>query len=339
MSRRPLDHAVVSLVTGDDADQVQAVFGTRSSGDVAQALGEHVRAELGTVIVDVRYTHVSVGVALELALADGQTVVLKALSRRTHARTCAAVEVQRRVAAAGFPAPRPIGPVQARLAASVYLMTACDRGETITYDEGIGELMATEYARLVRLTRDAGDVDVPDGRLPRDRLWPTPHAVLFDIDGTVGTAGPIDAIATAARATLSHHDDEPLVVVHGDWALQNVALRARRLVGVFDWDSITAIPETLAVAGAAAFHQQDWRRGPDGCDHDFYPGPAETLRFAERYEQARGEPFTPAQWQALRAALVTRLAYQARCEHALDPATEGPATKRLFVFAEAFGFR
>jgi hypothetical protein len=129
------------------------------------------------------------------------------------------------------------------------------------------------------------------------------------------------------------------VVAHADWSLQNLAIRKGRLVAVFDWDSVARVPETLAVAGAAAFHQQDWRRGPDACAHDFYPDPPTTLRFVHAYERARGQPFTADQWRALQAALVSRLAYQARCEHAFDPTTEGPAARRLSSFATAFGIR
>jgi hypothetical protein len=105
----------------------------------------------------------------------------------------------------------------------------------------------------------------------------------------------------------------------------------------FDRDGVARVPEALAVAGAAAFHMQDWRYGPDACAHDFFPGLSETRTFFDLHATARGRLWSAPDRERLDVALVLRLAYQARCEHAGDPSSVGPAQQRLKVFATELG--
>lgn len=165
-----------------------------------------------------------------------------------------------------------------------------------------------------------------------ERLWPTPHSVIFDLEGSAASAGEIDAIAERARRALPAMT-QPSVIAHCDWSLQNLAFEGGEIVAVFDWDSVGRLSEAEAVAGAAASHQQDWRGGPDAFAHDFYPGPSTALAFADAYARARARPWSASERRVLDATLVARLAYQARCEHALDPSIRGPALERLLRFA------
>jgi hypothetical protein len=183
------------------------------------------------------------------------------------------------------------------------------------------------YARLLALAPD--EPDLPDGRPPADALWPEPHSVIFDFEGTRDTAGEIDAIGAAARERVLAIDS-PDVVAHTDWARQNVAFRSGRIVTVFDWDSVRRLPEVLAVAGAAAFHSHDWRLGDDDPDFErYWLSVDETLAFVRVVEAERGVRYDP---DELHACLRYRLAYQARCAHAYRPDQEGPAVRRLRSF-------
>ncbi|MEM6993446.1 MAG: hypothetical protein AAF721_23230, partial [Myxococcota bacterium] len=81
----------------------------------------------------------------------------------------------------------------------------------------------------------------------------------------------------------------------------------------------------------------DWSRGPRGDGASFYPGPADTLDFAEIYARVRGHQWSADERRVLHAALVGSLSYQARCAHALNTNDPGPAAHRLRSFAEALG--
>ena len=293
-----------------------------------------MHAGTGQAVLGCVYEYVSVGLTLELALDEGARCVVKATQPRQD--EWAGLWLQDWLAQQGFPAPRVLAGPKRFGGASVHVMESLPRGEAVTYDASVRELMARELARLVSL---AGTIDPwPElaVRAERDeRLWATPHSAIFDIQGTVESAWAIDTIAIAAKDRL-HEGDGPRVIAHCDWSLQNVAFAGGELVAVFDWDNVSITSEVSAVAGAAAFHQQDWRLGPQGAAH-FYPPPAWTLAFVEDYAAARGRAWTDTERALLGPELVYRLGYQARCEHALDPKTVGPAQKRFVQFAEHFG--
>jgi hypothetical protein len=85
------------------------------------------------------------------------------------------------------------------------------------------------------------------------------------------------------------------VVGHGDWESQNIRWRGRRPWVVHDWDSTVAQPEA-AIAGQAA---AVWPAAGG-------PGEAasidQTEQFLSAYEQARSQPWTPAEREARWAA-------------------------------------
>ena len=331
---RPLGD-VLSALTRED-EQVRRVFEGGSADAIEQAIRMLVRRATGAEVDCCRFDFVSVGMTLELELRDGRVVVFKALPYDPSGKRAAATATQAALGDLGFPAPRVLAPLTRCLEADAYLMEACDRGEQVRYDERVRDSMARTLARLVDL---AATIDppplVPERGYVTERLWPTPHSAIFDIEGTEATAGSIDAIAARARERLVDATGR-MVVAHGDWSLQNMAFRGNEIVCVFDWDSVALMPEPLAAASAAAFHQQDWFRTPDAYPHDFYSGPEVAMAFVDAYADARGCVWSRSERRIIEAALVYRLGYQARCEHALDPNQEGPAGARLRRFAEAF---
>lgn len=331
-----LRETLSGIVHDEDDAQVRAVLGN-AAGDLdglAAFVEAAVHAGTGQQVLGCVYQYVSVGVTLELALDGGSRCVVKATRPRPD--EWAALALQDWLAKQGFPAPRVLAGPKRFGDASVHVMESLPRGDTVAYGEPVRDLMARELARLVTL---AGMIDPwPElaVRVHRDaRLWATPHSAIFDFAGTAQTATPIDAIARAAKDRL-HPGDGPRVIAHCDWSLQNIAVEGDELVGVFDWDNVSITSELSAVVGAAAFHQQDWRVGPGGAEH-FYPDPDWTLGFVDSYAAARGRPWAKDEREALGPELVYRLAYQARCEHALEPGAVGPAVRRLLRFATHFG--
>jgi len=333
---RRLEDTARDLLEGDEPEQARRVFGPHNGAEVAAAIESFVEAAVGSSIAHCGFDYVSVGVTLELELSDGRTVVFKAAPHDPSGKRGDAIATQSRLAAHGFPAPAVLSPLTRCLQADAYLMSRGDRGVQVRYGADVLVEMAQTLARLVDMAAAIEPPpDAPVRGYVSERLWPTPHAVIFDIEGTRETAGAIDAIASRARDRLADAGGH-LVLAHGDWSLQNVAFRDGKIVCVFDWDSMALMPEPLIAASAAAFHQQDWVRTPKAYAHDFYPGPDVALAFVDAYAVARGLSWDHRERRLVEAALVHRLGYQARCEHALDPVHKGPAQARLQRFADAF---
>ena len=164
--------------------------------------------------------------------------------------------------------------------------------------------------------------------LARDRLWPEPHNVLFDFDGTAGGAEWIDEIAARARP-LRDAETGPLVVGHGDWSVKHFRFARSRPTVVYDWDSLNTDFETLFVGNAAGTFTDT-----EHLEVDLVPSAEEALAFVREYEAARGAPFTDDERRAVHGAAVYIRAYAARCGHAVG--NRERAASRLDEYADAF---
>ena len=145
----------------------------------------------------------------------------------------------------------------------------------------------------------------------------------------------IDCIASEAKGVLSHGAGE-LVIGHTDWSAQNCRFVDDMIHVVYDWDSLMLDKEPTIVAGAAMTFAFNWLlSGPQ-----IAPSPDEARAFVGEYEEARGAPFTVAEWESITAAATYSLAYGARLEHSLDPARtdypSGGARARLALYGDAF---
>lgn len=351
---RGVDQVLAGVLAGEDRDQARAVLGGAAAEGLAAALVARVRRVTGRAPIACRRAHVSVGVVLELALDGGGACVVKACRPGDDAARRgrrAALRAQARLADAGIPIGRLLDGVAPWGDADAWILAWVDPEEPVRFDASVRDALAVGLARLVRAANPPGvpvDRDLPSGLPVHGGLWPAAHSVIFDLDGTAHApaARRIDAIAAPARAHLAACaaacDAGTLteVVGHGDWARQNVALRGGAVVGIFDADSLIRAPEPVIVAAAAAFHPHDWRLGEADPDYDrYYPGVDETMAFVDAYGAERGVRFVGADAAILRAALVYRLAYQARCAVSLAPDAVPPAAERLWAFAAAFDVR
>jgi hypothetical protein len=233
-----------------------------------------------------------------------------------HDYLAAVMDVQAALADSGYPAPRPlVGPVAVgggHVTAEAMLVR---HGGIDGHDPEVRRALAAGLARFVVVSRghcsQLERVRHPMS-IPKGALYPTPHSPRFDFASTVSGAEWIDALATRARDRLRSLPEGGVVVVHGDWRVENVCVRAGRLVGVYDWDSVHAASEVSAVASAATTFSVDWQQ-PDG---NRFPRPREISAFVSNYEAARGHSFSAVERDRLAATMVASLAYGARCEHA-----------------------
>jgi Ser/Thr protein kinase RdoA (MazF antagonist) len=294
----------------------RAVFGTARPEDLAAAVDDWCREHLGAPIERYEFFESSSGSVHGVVLRDGRSVVVKGhRSTVTRDYLVAVRDVQAALAASGYPAPSPLaGPVAVgggHVTAEVML----DRSPGVDgHDPGVRAALALGLAQFIdlsrphrdRLGRVAHPMRVPDGA-----LYPTPHSPRFDFGSTARGAEWIDTLRSRATKRFRSSTEVPGVVVHGDWRIENLGVRGRRLVGVFDWDSVHVAAETTAVAIAATTFSVDWNQ-PNGRR---FPSVREIGAFVSDYEAARGD-FTSDECDLLAATMVASLAYGARCEHA-----------------------
>src|SRR3954453_1043829 len=277
--------------------------------DYVEALCE---AELGVPVARRLFDAESIAQVHALELADGRRVVVKLL-REEAAYLAAVQDVQRALAASGYPAPRPLfGPraLNGRLAVGEELLVG---GATPDgHDPAVRARIAAELVRLVDAVRDFAQ----RAELQRafytpapGALWPVPHDVRFDFIGTARGAEWIDDIA---ETVVAERDAGERVLGHADWRGPHPRFDDRgRLVAVYDWHSLSVTAEPALAGYAAHGFTADWSASPPPA----VPSPEEALGFLADYETARGAPFSDAERASARAALVYSAAYAARCEH------------------------
>ena len=293
------------------------VFGSALPEELAAAVDAWCRAHLGAPIERYEFFESSSGSVHGVVLTDGRSVVVKGhRAAVTHDYLAAVMDLQTALADSGYPAPRPlIGPVAVG-AGHVTAEVMLDRSPGVNgHDPGVRVALAAGLAQFVRLSGRHCDrlarVAHPM-RVPAGALYPTPHSPRFDFASTASGAEWIDDLAAQARARLLSLPEIPGEVVHGDWRIENLCVRAGRLVGVYDWDSVHFAPEATAVAAAATTFSVDWQQ-PAG---NRFPRSHEIGAFLSDYETARGDAFSVAEREILAATMVASLAYGARCEHA-----------------------
>jgi hypothetical protein len=296
----------------------QAIFGVTDPQAIAAMFEGWVRGHLNSPIHDAWLWAVSVGCVAGVQLVDGSRVVVKAYQPgRSHEALLAVLRAQRHARRAGLAAAQPLtDPAPIGLSRAVAETALAggrrpdlrDPADRRTVAEGLVQLIDT----LRPLSGELRPALAPKSTLVCG-LYPTPHSPLFDFEATSSGAAWIDELAAQARAQTAQVQEAP-VAVHADWRADNIRVSESgdRVVAIYDWESIRVTPEAVAIGEIAAMHSIDWS-DPAG---PYFASGAECLAFAEVIQAARPEPFSPAEWSALRAGLVFAWCYTARCEHA-----------------------
>jgi len=246
-----------------------------------------------------------------LRLEDGREVVLKARAAADVGRARRCVEVQRVVAAGGFPCVRPLTAVSVIGERAVHAEEWRPGGEMMRDD-------APEAAALS--ARLLADLMARLEGIPADPPLPPPEWVHWDHDGPglfqpnprhdllaerVALPGVIVETARRARVRL-RRSALPPVLGHADWEAQNLRWDGQTPVAVHDWDSLAWLPEA-AIVGAAA--------GAFASQETPTLAPVESSRaFLSAYADARGRRFGAEETQVAWAASLWPALHNARAE-------------------------
>ncbi len=310
------------------------VFGTDDPDSISAEVDRFCFEQLGSPIDEPYFFESSVGSVFGLRLADGRQVVVKAHQPNEPLEALRAVHsVQSRLAASGFPCPRPVlepTPLGSWYATAEELRSEGEWADA--HDPSVRRAMAETLARLIDVGR--GFVDLPGlrpgllSRIPEGQLWPEPHSAIFDFEATAAGAEWIDELAVRARELLRRPAGQR-VVGHVDWSVKHFRFVDGGVAAIYDWDSLAVGPEPVIVGEAARSFTFTWR-----LPVRLAPSLAESRAFVAEYGAARGVAFTPAERETAGAAAVYGLAYTARCEHCLRKIEPGNALAALAAHGE-----
>jgi hypothetical protein len=345
MVLRSVDEVVTEgiRVGGLEATEL-SVFGTVDPIRISEIIEGFCRVQLGETPQGARFYASSVGCVIGLGLESGRDVVMKAYQPRWRRSFLEAVQHAQRSAALGsVPSPMPlVAPAPVFEGADTFAVV-----ESLVPDPGMRALdsdaalrvsaagLALQISCCRALERSDALMDHPMQKSPAG-LYGEPHSPVFDFESSSAGAEWIDDVARRA-AGLRDGAGTRRVASHTDWSARNVRYDEKRLLAVYDWDSMALVEESTAVGQAA----MTWRvtAEPGGTE---FPPSDEVFRYIAAYEDAAGRLFSAGQRRAASAAAAYLLAYTSRCEHALehagiersDPSAASAARDRLVEAAD-----
>lgn len=297
----------------------ESIFGTSDPDEIGELVSGFCEDHLGSRPREGVFYRASAGCVIGVRPDTGPAVVVKAYQERWSKRFLNATQaVQLHLAQRGFPcatpllSARPLTSERPNLAVAETWLP--DPGMCAPTDVGARAVSAAGLARQIDWCRDLPELSGLEDhplRRPAKGLYPEPHSPIFDFDATAESAEWIDDFAAKA-AEQRERDQGPRLVAHTDWSARNVRLSDEAVVAVYDWDSVSLVPESTAVGQAA----MTWSvtSEPGGSD---FPWASQMIAFIRDYEVAVGRQLTDRQWAAAGASATWLLAYTARCEHAL----------------------
>jgi hypothetical protein len=301
-----------------------AILGPLTRAQADAWLGRALERAGAGGLADVLFRAGRIDAVYGVLAADGRRLVLTAHRPPVDlAGRRAVVRAQTALVAAGYPCPTPVaGPVEVE-GRTVTVETLLDAGEPADpRDPAIRRAMAAGLVEHVAILSTLGGLAAaaapPAWCRYRGGPWPVPHDTIFDFSVTPESHRWLDDLAARATAVLlDDRGTDPIVVGHADWYPGNLRFAGERIVAVYDWDLVADTAPFVAGITAAAC-VADAPSGPQA------PGPATMAAFLTDVEDAAGRSFDAAQQRVAAAAATWTLAYNARCDLALQDPSEPP---------------
>ncbi|MBS0286747.1 MAG: phosphotransferase [Proteobacteria bacterium] len=297
----------------DLRDIFSDVVGCSEAKTLQTMLEKAIKDHLHTAIEKILFIQSSIGVVFGLLLANQQQVVLKIYSPKIALNYLEKMnQIQTLFHQEGYPAPNVLStlfPFGKSLAGFYELVEG--RKEN-AHQSIIRTELASALAEFSLLVDKHTLLPLENffQQAMGKRLWPVPHNVLFNLKKSSKGAGWIAKKALTARKALNAFA-APKRLAHTDWGVKNAIFKDKRLVGIFDWDSLGAMSEVEMVGRACAQFTADWE-----SDFKITPTPHEAREFVNAYQEQRKRTFTKEEYKIISAAADSLIALIARFEHA-----------------------
>lgn len=264
-------------------------------------------------IEDIFFMEPSSGVVFGLLLSSGERVALKIynknisytyLEKMNHIQEIFYIE--------NFPAPKILSPIFKLNDTHAGIYKFIDGKKENGHNTKIRDELAKYLAKFSMIVdKHSFDLIYSFMQLSaKKKLWPIPHNILFDFNKTSRGAGWIAKKALQAKKILNSVYFEKRLA-HTDWDVKNTIFKNKKLVGVFDWDSLGTLSEPEMVGRAAAQFTADWESG-----NKVTPSPDEARQFVESYEKYRHRKFNDEEYRVISASADYLIAMISRFEHA-----------------------
>jgi hypothetical protein len=292
---------------------VTDIIGTSDPKAVISFINEFAAPHCDSKIEKILFLEPSAGAVFGFLLASGKKVILKLFNKNiSHDYLLQMNDIQKIFYEEKYPAPAVLSPIFQFNRGYAGFYEFIEGNKENAHKSEIRDELALHLAKF-------SDIIDKHRFLPmntfmqesiKNKLWPTPHNVLFDLEKTTQGAEWIDSKAKVAKQILDEQKFQKKLA-YTDWSVKNTIYKDRKLIGVFDWDALGCMSEPEMVGSAAAQFTADWESG-----NKVTPTPDEARSFVKSYEKYRGRVFTKDELKIASASSDYLIALISRFEHA-----------------------
>lgn len=289
------------------------VIGTDDANNIQLLLNQATRIYLKSNIVKIIFINSSIGVVFGFLLDNGDRIVLKVFSPKLSKSYLDEMNhIQAIFYQQKFPAPKILSPIFKFANTHAGLYQLIDGNAEDAHQSVICLELAKYLAEFAKIVEENNLKPLGNffQQSSKGKLWPTPHNVLINLKKTTRGAGWIAKKATQARKVLVTYKKTKMLA-HTDWGIKNATFCNKKLVGIFDWDSLGEMTELEMVGRACAQFTADWE-----SDFKITPSADEGRHLVQAYQDYRQKKFTTDEYKVISASADYLIAIIARFEHA-----------------------
>lgn len=300
---------------------VQDIFGSTNPQQIADLVIQAASPYLNSDIEKIIFLEPCIGAVFGFLLKSGQKIILKIYNRKNSISYLEEMNrIQQIFVNENYPVPLPLSPIFTFHNTHAGLYSFIEGERENAHDPGIRTELAKYLAKFSEIVERHHFKPMKTfmQESMAGKLWPIPHNVMFNFTKTSSGAGWIAKHAKNARKIINKYNF-PHKLSHCDWDVRNTIFKDKKLVGVFDWDSLGSMSEPEMVGQAAAKFTADWETG-----NIVTPTPNEARAFVESYEEFRGRSFNEDEYIVVSASADYLIALISRFEHSRPDSVKHP---------------
>lgn len=300
---------------------VQDILGTTHPDKIAELIQKTISPYIQEDIQKILFVAPCIGIVFGFLLQSGEKIILKIYNRENSRAYLEEMNrIQNIFVSENYPAPRILSPILDFHNTHAGLYSFLEGERENAHEPAIRIELAKYLAKFSEIVDKHQFIPIKTfmQKSMQGKLWPIPHNVMFDFKKTTRGAGWIAEHARQAKKIInkSHF---PQRLAHCDWDVKNTIFKDKKLIGVFDWDSLGSMSEPEMVGHTACQFTADWE-----SENKVTPTPEEGREFVKSYEEFRGRKFNPDEYKVASAAADFAIALISRFEHSGPDSSNHP---------------